>query len=248
MKTPRLLLAILFAATLAACSRKPVEPRFAGVVLDTLLTQPSYACRVEYRFTSIANSEKSAALQTIQQRNLDYFFELEAFEGTAEEAAAESLRQIDRELTLPEPLRSSVRSMKMEYEISTESEGFVADTLLCYTISRSSYLGGAHGMYSTEYHTYSLLDGYELSAEDLVGEAKMEALLQLIRTKLREQYDAADDQELAEIGFFPEYIHVTDNIRVMPQSLIFHYNPYEIGCYANGDIDIEITREELEAL
>ncbi len=241
MKTLRFLPAILLAAALTACSRKPVEPRFTEIALDTLLTQPSYTCRVEYRFASIANSEKSEALRTIQQRNIDYFFELEAFEGSAEEAAAESLRQIDRELTLPEPLRTSVRNM-MEYEISTESEGFVADTLLCYTISRSSYLGGAHGMYSTEYHNYSLLDGYEFSAEDLVGEAKMEALLQLIRTKLCEQYDAADDQELSEIGFFPEYIHVTDNFRVTPRSLIFHYNPYEIGCYANGDIDIEITR------
>lgn len=246
MKTPRILLAVAAAAALAACTRKPVEPRIAEISLDTLLSQPSYDCRVEYRFASIDNSGKSDALRTIQQRNIDYFFELEEFEGSASEAIAESLRQIDQELTLPQPLRSSVQNL--EYEISTESEGFVSDTLFCYMISRSSYLGGAHGMYSTEYHTYSLIDGYEFSAEDLIGSEKMEALRQLIRTKLCEQYDAADDRELSDRGFFPEYIDVTNNFRVTPRSLIFHYNPYEIGCYANGDIDIEITREELEAL
>ncbi|MCM1151212.1 MAG: RsiV family protein [Alistipes sp.] len=246
MKTPRILLALATVAALAACTRKPVEPRFAGMSLDTLLSRSSYDCRVEYRFASIANSEKSEALRTIQRCNIDYFFELEEFEGTVDEAVAESLRQIDQELTLPEGLRSSVRSM--EYEISTESEGTVTDTLLCYMISRSSYLGGAHGMYSTEYHTYSLVDGYEFSAEDLIGTEKMEPLRELIRTKLYEQYDAADDRELSDRGFFPEYISVTNNFRVTPRSLIFHYNPYEIGCYANGDIDVEITCEELEAL
>lgn len=246
MKTLRILPALVAAATLAACTHKPAEPRFSGMALDTLLSQPSYNCRVEYRFASIANSEKSDALRTIQQRNIDYFFELEEFEGSATEAIAESLRQIDQELTLPTTMPPSIA--RMECEVSVESEGTVVDTLLNYTIYRSSYLGGAHGMYSTEYHTYSLIDGYEFSAEDLIGSEKMEALRKLIRTKLYEQYDAADDRELSDRGFFPEYIDVTDNFRVTPRSLIFHYNPYEIGCYANGDIDIEITREELEAL
>lgn len=246
MKTLRILPALVVAAMLAACTHKPAEPRFSGMALDTLLSQPSYNCRVEYRFASIANSEKSDALRTIQQRNIDYFFELEEFEGSATEAIAESLRQIDQELTLPATMPPSIA--RMECEVSVESEGTVVDTLLNYTIYRSSYLGGAHGMYSTEYHTYSLIDGYEFSAEDLIGSEKMEALRELIRTKLYEQYDAADDRELSDRGFFPEYIDVTDNFRVTPRSLIFHYNPYEIGCYANGDIDIEITREELEAL
>ncbi|MDE5708615.1 MAG: DUF4163 domain-containing protein, partial [Alistipes sp.] len=161
MKTLRILPAIVAAAALAACTHKPAEPRIAEMAFDTLLSRPSYDCRVEYRFASIANSEKSDALRTIQRCNIDYFFELEEFEGSATDAIAESLRQIDQELTLPEPLRSSVRNM--EYEISTESEGFVSDTLFCYMISRSSYLGGAHGMYSTEYHTYSLKSGEELA-------------------------------------------------------------------------------------
>ena len=103
-------------------------------------------------------------------------------------------------------------------------------------------------MYSTEYHTYSLADGYELSAADLLGEEKMEPLQALIRTKLCQTYNAANDEELSAAGFFPDYISVTDNFRITPEGMIFHYNPYEIACYANGEIDVEVTREELEAL
>lgn len=246
MKTTRILLAALALTAFAACTDRPAKPRFQATVLDTLLVQPTYDCQVGYRFAAIANARKSEALRTIERSNINYFFELEDFEGSAAEAIAESLRQTDRQLALPEELRPD--NHKAEYEISVESEGSVVDTLLCYMIYRSSYLGGAHGMYSTEYHTYSLTDGYELSAADLLGEEKMEPLQALIRTKLCRTYNAATDEELSAAGFFPDYISVTDNFRITPQGMIFHYNPYEIACYANGEIDVEISREELEAL
>ena len=246
MKTFRIFLALLAVAAMSACTERPVKPRFAAVRLDTLLVEPSYECQVSYNFASIENAPKSEALQSIEQSNIGYFFELEDSEGSAAAAIAESLRQTDRQLALPESARHG--GTKAQYEISVESEGSVVDTLLCYMIYRSDYLGGAHGMYSTEYHTYSLLDGYEFTAADLLGADKMEPLAALIRAKVCEMSGAASDDELSANGFFPEYISVTDNFRITPEGMIFHYNPYEIACYANGEIDIEVTREELEAL
>ncbi len=245
MKTTRILLATILAGVSVACTG-PVKPRFEQLAVDTLLSHPMGTCRMEYRFATIANAAKSPVLQTVEQSNINYFFELEEFGGPATGAAAEALTQIARELELPEAATPSVRDM--EYEISAESEGSTIDTLLCYAIYRSSYLGGAHGIYSTEYHLYSLRDGYEYTAPDFFGEEKMDALLKLIRTKLYEKYDATDDRGLADNGFFPEYISVTDNFRVTPEGVTFHYNPYEIACYANGPIEVEISNEELAAL
>ena len=68
-----------------------------------------------------------------------------------------------------------------EGEISAESEGSVVDTLLCYIITRSSYTGGAHGIYGTECYTYSLAGGYEITTADLFTEAQLERLNELIR-------------------------------------------------------------------
>ncbi len=59
-----------------------------------------------------------------------------------------------------------------EYEISAESEGAVVDTLVVYTITQSSYTGGAHGMYSRENYVYSLDGGYEITLADLFTEAQ----------------------------------------------------------------------------
>lgn len=243
MKKTCLILSVLTALTLASCHR-PTAPRFELLTLDTLMGDGTYDCRVDYRFATIANTSKSAALRTIQQRNIDYFFELEAFGGTAAEAMDESLRQIDQELHLPEP--ASVA--RMECEVSVESEGAKVDSLLTYAIYRSSYLGGAHGMYTTEYHTYSLATGSELTAADLFGPQRMEPLTALIRTKLYERYGATDDDDLAAAGFFPEYISVTDNFRLAPHEAVFCYNPYDIGCYALGSIEVAVGYDELFAL
>ncbi len=244
MKKTCFILSLLVVAILTSCHRRPVAPRFELLTLDTLIGDGTYDCRVEYRFATIANASKSAALQTIQQRNIDYFFELETFDGTAGEAVTESLRQLDRELRLPEPISAG----RMECEVSVESEGTKTDSLLTYAIYRSSYLGGAHGMYTTEYHTYSLATGYELTAADLFGPQRMEPLTALIRAKLYERYQVSDDDALAAAGFFPEYISATDNFRLAPKQVVFCYNPYEIGCYALGNIEVAIDYDELFAL
>ena len=258
MKTTRILLTILAAGALTACNG-PVKPRFEQLTLDTLLNHPLGTCQVEYRFASIANADKSEALRIIEQSNTNYFFHLEDFEGPAEKGMDESLAQLAKELRIGDPDYTSVHDM--EYDTSTESEGYVIDSLLCYSIYRSDYMGGAHGNYSTEYHLYSIASGFEYTAGDFFGEDKMEALMevlafvdkmealgQLIRQKLYEKYDVSDDEGLSEQGFFPDMFFVTDNFKITPDGAVFIYNPYEIACYATGAVEVEIARKELEAL
>ena len=71
-------------------------------------------------------------------------------------------------------------------------------------------------------------------------------LTERIKAKLREQYGAADDEELAQRGFFPETIAPTENFEVTPEGIVFHYNPYDIACYAIGEVDVPFTKEELK--
>ena len=63
-----------------------------------------------------------------------------------------------------------------------------------------------------------------------------------------EQYGADSDEELAAQGFFPDYISLTENFQVTPEGITFYYNPYDLGCYALGAVEVTMTREELENL
>lgn len=145
-------------------------------------------------------------------------------------------------------LDESVPQWETEMEMAVESEARVVDTLLVYTISSSNYTGGAHGMYSVNCHNYSIAGGYELALSDLFDAARQEALIGLIRNKLYEQFGVTGDEGLVAQGFFPEYISTTENFEVTEDGITFYYNPYDIGCYALGGVEVHITREEMQGL
>ena len=237
---PALLLAA--ALSIVACSRRPAQPEFKPLSVDTLLTRNGNSCHVDFLFLSIGNKEKSPVLQNIEQANIGYFFQLENFQGPAEEGVAASLGEI-----LANYLPEDNGPQGGQYDISADSEVSVLDSLLCYVITRAGYTGGAHGMYGTECHTYSLNDGFELSLADLFSETELRCLDILIREKIAARYNATTDEELTQAGFFPEYIAPTENFRLSPEGITFFYNPYDIGCYALGAVEVTVLRSELEA-
>lgn len=110
------------------------------------------------------------------------------------------------------------------------------------------YTGGAHGIYGTECYNYSLAGGYEITTADLFTETQLERLNRLIREDIYEQYGVRSDEELETKGFFPEYIGVTENFLVTPEGITFYYNPYDIGCYALGSVEVSVSREQLAGL
>lgn len=241
MKLRTLTLLAAFAALSAGCCRRAVEPKFADLTLDTVIRCGVVPCDVSYRFRTIANADRSEALAAVENANVNYFFALEDFTGTAGEAAQLFVDRITADyacdtLYLPD----------MRYSVRITADQKPLDSLVVYTIRRESYTGGAHGMRSTEYHNYWTKGGYELSLGDLFTEEQLPQLTERIKTKIREQYGAADDEELAQRGFFPETIAPTENFEVTPDGVVFHYNPYDIACYAMGEIDVSFTREELK--
>ena len=229
----------------AACTTRPIQPRLGSIDLDTLIGTRDAGCNITYRFATIANAQDSPALTTIEESALCSFFELEAFTGTPRQAMNEAIGQITQELL---PAVGENSPAWGSYEISVESEASVVDTLLCYAITRSSFTGGAHGSYTTEYHTYSLDGGYELCLADLFQEAQLARMDELVRHNLYAAYNAQTKEEMAAQGFFPEYFSLTENFRISPEGITFLYNPYDIGCYALGPVEVGVSSEELHAL
>lgn len=234
-------LAVTAALGITACSHRPVQPSFEPVTVDTLLSRNGNSCQVDYRFLTIANARKSSALQSIEQANIGYFFQIENFQGSADEGVRASLNDI-----FVNYLPQENGPQNGAYEISAEADASVVDSLLCYVITRAGYTGGAHGMYGTECHTYSLNDGFELSLADLFSEGELQRLDELIHEKIASQYNTPTDEALIEAGFFPEYIAPTENFLLQPEGITFYYNPYDIGCYALGAVDVTISWDELK--
>lgn len=234
---------IIVLVAAAACTKRTAQPVLDMIAVDTLLSATDLSCNIEYRFATITNASSSPALEAIEQANINYFFGLEAFTGPVREAIRASLREIGENYLSEQP-----GAIEAEYEISTESEGWVVDTLFCYVIDRSSYTGGAHGMYGTECHVYSLTDGFEISLADLFDDEQLKRLDQSIRDEIYEQYGVRSDAELQAKGFFPEYITATENFTITDEGITFIYTPYVIGCYALGTVEVTLDRATLAGL
>lgn len=240
MKLHKSLIPLSFVLLTVGCCRRAANPEFVDLTLDTVVRCGVVPCDVSYRFASIANADRSEALAAIENANVNYFFALGDFTGTADEAAG-----IFLERWIAETACDTLYLPDMRYTLRVESGQRAVDSLIVYSIRRESYAGGAHGMRSAEYHNYWTQGGYELSLGDLVAEERLPALAESIKAKLREAYDAADDEALARLGFFPETIAPTENFEVTADGVIFHYNPYEIACYAVGDVEVAFSHAEL---
>ena len=243
MKLPALVLLAAFAAGMAGCCRRAAAPQFAERSLDTVVRCGAVPCDLSYRFLTIANADRSEALAAIENANVNYFFALEDFTGTAEEAARRFIERFAADNAC-----DTLYMPDMRYSLSVAAAQAPVDTLTVYTIRRESYTGGAHGMYSVNCHNYSIAGGYELALSDLFDAARQEALIGLIRNKLYEQFGVTGDEGLVAQGFFPEYISTTENFEVTEDGITFYYNPYDIGCYALGGVEVHITREEMQGL
>lgn len=241
----RVLHIALLASLLAAGCRqtRPTEPELRYLDNDTTFAVGNVKCSVRYNYLTIVNAARSEALQAIEEANMGYFFDLENFSGSPAEAYRAALCQLRTELDI-----ASDDGNNWDATIRVEAQGRIVDSLLVYCISRSSYTGGAHGLQRTDCHNYSLRGGYELTLSDLFVPQQQKALAALIRNKLYDMYGVTGDEGLTEQGFFPEYIDVTENFRVTPEGISFLYNPYDIGCYALGYVEVAISDEELEGL
>ncbi len=246
----QLLAALMLVA--AGCTTQTKQPQtdpltqldFRLVELDTLVgVTPSY--RVEMHFTTIERADSSEVLHAIESSNIAHFFQLEEFDGSLDEAIRTSLDEHAAECAA---LSEIYADSDHQLFYTASSEAAVVDSLLCYTISRTSYMGGAHANYSLESHVYSLTDGYELALEDIFSEEELAAMRKALYSKLYRMFEVSDDEGLRSKGLFPDMIDVARCFIPTETGLVLYYNPYEIGCFALGSVEVEFSHEEIEAI
>ena len=134
----------------------------------------------------------------------------------------------------------------MEFRQSYEQEYYATgqivrndpDTLVLSTYYYS-YAGGAHGLGGTAYYNFNPRTGTEWTAETVFGEDNFPAL----RRYLYEEARRLTDNELLIDG--PEEIEYLDNFALLPEGVLFVFNPYELAPYAMGMVEVLVPYEEL---
>lgn len=122
---------------------------------------------------------------------------------------------------------------------------YYTPSFICLSSTGYYYTGGAHGNFGTLYRVISLMESKQLILDDVLTAKGQETLGGLLEKKFRKQYEVKDSETLQDGGLFGDKIEPNDNFYLTGRGIGFVYNPYEIGPYVLGEIDLFIPFSEL---
>ena len=143
----------------------------------------------------------------------------------------------------------------MEYftSYSDENDIYVLradDVAFSYTITNSTYTGGAHGMYGNGGYTYDSQTGQEIKLSDVIKD--LDTYGQKLFDKVSEEYpdvvNYLDDPTTLRDQIVEEVKGEYTNWALTPNGIRYYFNPYDIAAYAAGQQIIEIGYKEEPSL
>ena len=100
------------------------------------------------------------------------------------------------------------------------------------------YYGAAHGMQYSNFINYSILNHELMTADNTFLPGNDKGILSLINNAARERYDS-------EGVLFDEPISTYANFQITENEIIFVYQPYEVGPYSRGIIEVPVSQQDL---
>ncbi|HJE38212.1 MAG TPA: DUF3298 and DUF4163 domain-containing protein [Candidatus Amulumruptor caecigallinarius] len=143
------------------------------------------------------------------------------------------------------PMTDETNSYDIETTIKVTE---LNEQTVTYQIYNYSFTGGAHPNYAYIPFTYDLSAGKVLTFDMLFKPGSDDALMTLIQEALANQLGVRDPAKLGEAGVFTDQLFVSRNVFVSDGQIVFHYNPYEIGPYALGQMDVALAPFVIENL
>lgn len=115
-------------------------------------------------------------------------------------------------------------------------------------IQEIAYTGGAHPNTRRRLVSFDVESGQLLGIEDLTTDT--ESLRRLVEKRFRIDRNLAPDDDLAIAGFwFPEEgFTLPDNLGIVPDGIVFHWDAYEIAPYSMGPIDVAVPVADLHGI
>ena len=111
--------------------------------------------------------------------------------------------------------------------------------MIVFSNSSDTYLGGAHGLPTVDYETYSLKSGKKILLSDFINVEKYQFQLEKLLQKAAKEYV---ENEMT----LDENIPISDAYYFGPKGITFSYNPYQIAGFAAGIIELFIPYSDIK--
>jgi hypothetical protein len=137
----------------------------------------------------------------------------------------------------PERIFSETLNWYYEEKFGVEMNG---PRFLVVSRSWADYTGGAHGNYGKNYFVFDRETAGKISLSDLMGEGFGQVLTEKLNEELRESRELGRNDSLRQDGFFVDQVELTENFYLSSRGIGFHWDPYEIGPYAMGFVEVVV--------
>lgn len=133
-----------------------------------------------------------------------------------------------------------VFTFETDYRITYNKKGFVSIVLDYY-----EFTGGAHGNFYSIGYNIRTTDGNVLTLSDILKENSVDALSEFCTEEILNMFEA---NSLTEAGLFEDELNLTyeQDFFVKPNTLIIQFDPYEIGPFAMGSIEVELNFDKIK--
>ena len=121
---------------------------------------------------------------------------------------------------------------------------FHSEALISVKFDSNIFTGGAHGYSSTSYLNFDSQNGTLLNKADLFTEEFQD----FVEEDFRKKQNIAPDTNINSTGMFfkDDSFHLPNNIGITGDSIILHYNAYEIAPYAAGNFILEYSKNNIK--
>lgn len=149
-------------------------------------------------------------------------------------------------------LMTSVNSVEDDagYELSIGSSLVTNDNdILCIRIRHSFYCCDApHEFSSSNYYNFDIRTGKQILLDDLLIQNYETTLNKIAEEKFVET-NGSDDWDFSDDWYFEKgNFELNRDFAITPGGLLFSYDPYEIGPYAMGAVEVFISYKDIDNL
>jgi hypothetical protein len=137
----------------------------------------------------------------------------------------------------PDMLSMETLNWYYEEEFDVEMNGV---RFLVISRSWADYTGGAHGNYGKKYFVFDRKTAGQIFLPDIMKEGFREDLTEKLNEELRKGRELGRNDSLRQDGFFVDQVEPTENFFLTPKGIGFHWDPYEIGPYSMGFVEVVV--------
>lgn len=123
--------------------------------------------------------------------------------------------------------------------------------IITMRVHETEFTGGAHANYWTNYININAQTGNIIELETLLLDKNKASFIEIAEQQFRMAVNVSADTSLADTPYEfedGESFVLPNNFSIGEKGLAFHYNPYDLGPFAMGEITFEVPYEALHTM